>query len=119
MSKIVKKKVDTVLVNLNNDTLKFEHLLLSNLIKGVTLPCSNGKTLEISHVQDYPTFVTGIAITTRQTSIPPKRNLTNRTSQSLDIDNDEGLAYGNVFLFNKRCRFLMSILRYGEFKLSY
>lgn len=107
MSKIVKKRVDTVLVNLNDDLLRFETLLLCDLIKGVSLPCSNGKTLEVSHIEDYPNYVIGIVITTRQISIPPKRNLTKKTSQSLDIAKDEGLAYGNSFLYDKRCKFLM------------
>ena len=66
-----------------------------------------GKTVEFELLEDTPDRLVGILVTTQKRDVPPKKNDRTKQFSPLDIGNDEGLAYANVFYFQKKHSILM------------
>ena len=52
-------------------------------------------------------YIVGLVETTRNENIPPKKNRRNKKLQALGLTPEEGLAYGNVFIYEKKRNILM------------
>lgn len=107
-----KKKIEFYKLSLRNmdgseNELSFEDIITSNklLNKEVYL---KGKDLELKiYSKPSDNYVVGIIETTRKNNIPPKKGRKAKTLSKLGLNPDEGLAYGNVFLYDKKSKILM------------
>lgn len=106
MSRIITRKVETLRISCNSDKFNFGNLLLSERLINKSLE-KFGKSTELSNIEDHGRFITCTVITTRKTSIPPKRNTKFKITEQLDFDNNEGLAYGNALLYDKELNILL------------
>ncbi|WP_316753869.1 hypothetical protein [Pedobacter gandavensis] len=97
------KKIEVVQVKIktiDGSELKFEDILLNGDFQNADKK-SSGKFSQFVYIQDYPDYVVGIVQSTKMDSTPPKRNINTNITMSLGLLTEEGLVYGNVFLFNK------------------
>jgi len=79
---------------------------------------NKGKIFELSlFTETNNEFVTGIIITTKDNDIPPIRNKRTKSYSSINMDiGKEGLAYANVFLYDKvRNILFFEVNKYGCF----
>ena len=100
------KTIQTSIIKIDNKNLDFETLLLSDLINNRPVT-QFGRTIEMKYVDDKPTYIIGVMVTTKREGIPPKHKTSNDLYSPLDLDDDEGLAYANVFLYDKGTKILM------------
>lgn len=108
---IRKKKVEfykVVLKTLDDkkSDIKLDEVLCSKevLNKEVYL---KGKDLELKVFANNEDYLVGIIETSRNNNLPPKKSKKAKTLSRLGLNIDEGLAYGNVFLFDKKRNILM------------
>lgn len=111
MAKNPKKIIETfqVIVETDQDTtLTFEELLLSKSAKDYEAYVA-GKTVQMTILDDGKRSGTiiGMVETTRQDNIPPKRHIKQKKIQALGLQPGEGLAYGNIFIYEKKRKLLM------------
>ena len=66
-----------------------------------------GKDLELKVFANNEDYLVGIIETSRNNNLPPKKSKKAKTLTKLGLNSDEGLAYGNVFLFDKKRNILM------------
>ena len=66
-----------------------------------------GKDLELKVFANNEDYLVGIIETSRNNNLPPKKSKKAKTLSKLGLNSDEGLAYGNVFLFDKKRNILM------------
>jgi len=103
------KKVEVVQVNIktvDGSELRFENILLNPDFQNVDKK-NGGKYSQFVYLQDYPDYVVGLVQSTKMDSTPPKRNIDTNITTSLGLLREEGLLYGNVFLFDKEKRVLL------------
>ncbi len=99
------KKIETQLVLVSPNNVKFEDLLLSKyLIHPLT---KFGKTIQLKYLEEKGDFLTGLMITTKQTGIPPKHDTVTDEYDALDLKETEGLGYANVFIYDMKLKVLM------------
>jgi hypothetical protein len=106
-----KKKVEfykVVLKTLDDkkSDLKFDEILSHKevLSKEVYI---KGKELELKIFANNDDYLVGILETSRNNNLPPKKSRKAKTLSKLGLNIDEGLAYGNVFLYDKKRNILM------------
>jgi hypothetical protein len=85
--------------------LTFEQILNIPEILNISLPIK-GKDVELKILRNNDDYIVGMLETNRDANVPPKKHKQNRTFDRIGLI-DEGLAYGNVFLYDKRRRILM------------
>jgi hypothetical protein len=100
------KTIQTSIIKIDNQKLDFETILLSDLINNRPIT-QFGRTIELKYVEDKPNYILGVMVTTKREGIPPKHKTSNDLYSPLDLDDDEGLAYANVFLYDKGTKILM------------
>lgn len=108
MSK-TQKKVETykviVLTKGEND-FKFEDIISADEVNerffGV-----KGKYVSFKILENTDLYVVGIVETYRNNSVPPKRNHKLKKFAKIGLTDDESLAYGNVFIYEKKRKILM------------
>jgi len=108
MAASTKKIIEIFEVILEKDdetTIAFEDILLSEYIKDYGKRIV-GKDLDIT-ILDKGNTIVGVVETTRKDNIPPKKDRKKKKIGSLGLAPGEGLAYGNVFLYEKRRRILL------------
>jgi hypothetical protein len=107
-----KKKhlVDIVTVNLGfldkSPVTTFDKMLKSEFVNGQS-KIVKGKSIEYKLLEDTEVYIVGILITTQDKDIPPKRHKKTGEFNALDVTAEEGLAFANVFLFEKNHSILM------------
>lgn len=112
------KKIEVVQVKLktiDDSELRFEQILLNPDFHNVDVKLG-GKYCQLVYVQDYGEYCVGLIQSTKMDSTPPKRNVETNETLPLGLLREEGLLYGNVFLFNKEKRvFLYEVTKDGLF----
>lgn len=103
----IRKKVETFLVELNTSMdFDFEDLL-SDVEVFQDSVIVKRKAVFFKVLSDNPLFLVGIVETSRDDSIPPKKNVVNQEIQRLGLTEEEGLVYANVFIYDKKRSVLM------------
>lgn len=101
------KKVETFEVQLTSDEdYLFESMITDNDIVEAEQKVA-GKIVSLKILKNGRSYIVGLVETTRNENIPPKKNRRNKRVQSLGLAPEEGLAYGNIFIYEKRRRILM------------
>ena len=93
-------------VNGDASLTKFEDLLDDERILNKEIDFK-GKHLLLKILSREDEFITGIVETTRTDNIPAKKNRSGSTITKIGLGTDEGLAYGNIFLYDKKNKFLL------------
>jgi len=99
-------KVDLKTLDNKPTDLKFEDLITSKEILSQEISLK-GKEIELKISVNNDEYLIGIVETSRNNNLPPKKNRTAKTLSKLGLLIDEGLAYGNVFLYDKKNKMLM------------
>lgn len=74
------------------------------------------KGVSLKILKDNRRYIIGLVETSRDNNIPPKKNRRKRTISKLGLDDNEGLAYANVFIYEKRRGILMyEVNKFGCF----
>lgn len=97
-----------------NRQKKFEDIL--NFMNGLEYRISPEKIFEFNILSStVPDCIVGMIVTNQDRDIPPKKNKRTKTFSPIDIDpNNEGLAFANVFIYDKRRNiFIYEINRNG------
>lgn len=100
------KTVQVSVIKIDKKGIKFEDLLLSEYLDKRPLTAF-GRTIELKYLEDKKKYLVGLMVTTKQEGIPPKHKISNDNYSALDLDQDEGLAYANVFLYDKETKILL------------
>ncbi len=104
---INKKKVEVFEVKLISDEdYLFENILNSEDVVEIEQKVS-GKNVSMKILKNGRNYIVGLVETTRNENIPPKKNRRNKKLQALGLTPEEGLAYGNVFIYEKKRNILM------------
>lgn len=94
--------------------LTFEDVLLSESVRDY-YAFINGKEVSVTIIDNEST-ITGIVETTRNDNLPPKKNRKKKKIEKLGLNDDEGLAYGNIFLYEKKRQILMyEVNKFGSY----
>jgi len=111
-----KKRVETFQVQFTTENnFSFEDLVTCNEVVGNNLKI-NGKEVSLKLLENNSQIIIGILETSRTHNIPPKKNKTKRIIEKLGLNGDEGLAYANVFLYEKQRKLLMyEVNKFGCF----
>ncbi len=64
-------------------------------------------SLRILSKKDNKDLIVGLVETSRTDNIPPKKNQSKKTISKLGIEEGEGLAYANIFIFERKRQILM------------
>ena len=67
----------------------------------------NGKDIEFELLENTNDYIVGILVTTQKKDVPPKRNGRTGEFSPLDLNPEEGLAYANIFYYEKRRSILL------------
>ncbi|WP_418360866.1 hypothetical protein [Sphingobacterium detergens] len=106
MEKIYNRNVDVFEVKINYLDAAPNKVDLYDLLQNETLSDGDlkikGKFISYNILEIKDDTIVGIVETNRNESIPPKKNRELKTIEPLDLPEGDGLAYGNVFLFDKR-----------------
>ncbi len=105
----MKKKVEVFKVRIktaDGSELKLEEILLNKEINAKSIK-TGFKHVEFVFVEEKDDFILGIVQSTKMNATPPKNNLRTRQMSSLGLSNEEGLGYGNVFLYSKSTQFFL------------
>lgn len=112
-----KKKVEVFQVIFQKEEgvkLSFEDVLLSESVRDYEA-FINGKDVSVT-VLDTVGAIVGIVETTRNDNIPPKKHRKKKKISKLGLEVGEGLAYGNVFLYEKKRKILMyEVNKFGSY----
>ncbi len=101
------KKIDTVRVNLKSESnFKFEDILSSSDVDGREYAIK-GKDVTLNILENTKAYIIGLVETSRRFNVPPKKNRTKKKIESIGLLVDEGLAYANIFVYDKSKRILM------------
>lgn len=106
MARMVSKSIQTCVIRLDNKDIDFASILNSSLLEGKK-ESAYGKTIQLKYLEDKGSYITGIMVTTKSEGIPPKHKTSTDQYCCIDLDSDEGLAYANVFLYDKETKILM------------
>ena len=114
---VSKKKVEMYQVIFKKEDkskLNFEDVLLSDSVRDYEAYI-NGKDVSVT-ILDKGSTIIGIVETTRNDNVPPKKNRKKKKVEKLGLGADEGLAYGNVFLYEKKRQILMyEVNKFGSY----
>lgn len=118
MAKSAKKIVEFFQVVLDKDdetNLTFEEILSSNTINEFEA-FVNGKDVSVTILEDTTDIIVGIVETLRRDNIPPKKDKHKKKVTALGLANTEGLAYGNIFLYEKKRKILLyEVNKFGSY----
>jgi len=109
---IKKKKIEffqVSMISLNGDKevdVKFEDVLSSKDVIGKDVYIK-GKDLELKVYKNDSNILVGLLETSRSHNVPPKKSKIAKKLSKLGLNDDEGLAFGNVFLYDKKRKVLM------------
>lgn len=108
---VKKKKIEFFKVNILTmedlpSEISFAEILMIEVLQNVSLPVK-GKDVELKILRNTENHIVGLLETNRDASVPPKKHRTNRTFSRIGLEVEEGLAYANVFLYDKRRNILM------------
>ncbi|UKJ07921.1 DUF6731 family protein [Solitalea lacus] len=98
-----KKRLEVVTVTLRvNDyrEFTFADFLMDPEISERDIKLSD-RYVRLKYLEDCGDYIVGLVQTTKMQSTPPKNNVTTGVLSPLGLTNVEGLAYPNVFLFEK------------------
>ncbi|MCX6316870.1 MAG: hypothetical protein NTW29_06250 [Bacteroidetes bacterium] len=102
-----KKKVEVFELSITSDEdYLFEDILTSEDVVEIE-QFVVGKISSIKILKNGQNVIVGLVETTRDKNIPPKKNRRSKKVQSLGLTSEEGLAYANVFLYEKKRKLLM------------
>lgn len=102
-----KKKIESFQVTIDSeDNLSFEDLLAKEIVQNEEYRI-RGKEVSLMILENNRKYVVGLMVTSRDNNIPPKKPRRKKRFQRLGVDRGEGLAYGNVFLYEKKRRILL------------
>lgn len=90
----------------NDSALKFDDIVSSKDIVGKEI-FIKGKDLELKIYKNNKNVIIGHIETSRNNNVPPKKNKKAKKLSKLGLNSDEGLAYGNVFLYDKKREILL------------
>lgn len=96
---------EVILKTEEDSELAFENILLDKTFKEYQAHVG-GKNVALTILEKGDTIV-GIVETTRTHNIPPKNHPKKRTIKAIDLEPGEGLAYGNIFLYEKKRKILL------------
>ncbi len=112
-----KKIVETFTVVLEAEEgsrLKFENILLSDTVKEYEAYV-NGKDIAVT-ILEKGDIIVGVVETIRKHNVPPKKHRKEKSIARLGLRPGEGLAYGNVFLYEKKRKILLyEINKFGSY----
>ncbi|UZH56334.1 hypothetical protein JRG66_05575 [Salinimicrobium tongyeongense] len=115
-----KKKIEFFQLSLvkmsgKKSSVAFQDLLTSPEV--VNRPISfKGKDLELKIFISNSHYVLGMLETSRSSNLPPKKDTVAKKMSKLGLKNEEGLAYGNVFLYDiKRQIFMYESNKFGSY----
>ncbi|GAQ13139.1 hypothetical protein MODO_0786 [Myroides odoratimimus] len=75
-----------------------------------------GKNYELKLIEETDDYLIGIIETANRNGIPPKKNKKSKTVSKIGLTNEEGLAYANVFLYQKKTQVLLyEVNKFGCF----
>lgn len=103
------KKIEVIQVKIktiDESILGFEEILLNSDFHDVEKRVA-GKRSHLCYVEDKGAYVVGLVHSTRMDYTPPKYSYRAKTTSALGLNDDEGLAYGNVFLYDKEKKALL------------
>jgi hypothetical protein len=104
---IHKRKIEVFEVKLiSEEDYLLEEIITSNDVVEIEQKVV-GKNVSLRVLKNGKNYIVGIVETTRNENIPPKKNRKNKKLQSLGLTPEEGLAYGNVFIYEKKRGILM------------
>lgn len=97
------KKVEVfkvVIKTIDKSQLNFEEILLNTTLQNIDKK-TGSKHIQLAYVEDKGEYVVGMIQTTKMMATPPKRNVVTNVTSALGLVIQEGLLYGNVFLYVK------------------
>lgn len=97
------KKIGVYKVGINTtdeSVLNFEDIISNQSFQNIDKKIAS-KSTQLAYVEDKGDYILGMIQTTKMNATPPKRNVVSNIISSLGLDQDEGLLYGNVFLYSK------------------
>lgn len=84
-----------------NGTMTFEQILQDEVLMSKRT-IINGKTVEISHIDNHPTYITGIIVATQSKNIAPTHKPGEGDDYSaVELPDGRGFAYPSVFIYDK------------------
>lgn len=102
-------KVDVVSVSLRfapgSNTCTFDKILNHPDVNGKEKLIKQ-KTVHFSVLEENEEFLIGFIRSTIDKDLPAKINRTTKVVSALDVNNDEGIAYGNILLYSKKLKVL-------------
>lgn len=114
------KKIDFFQISIKDwegvsSSLNFEDIVSHQDVKNADVRLK-GKDLELKIYKNDPEVIVGILETSRNTNVPPKKSKRLKKLSRLGLSPDEGLAYGNVFLYDKKRNILMyEVNKFGSY----
>ena len=99
-------KIDTEWVDKTVSTLTFDQIIQNTEFINTEFYLK-GKNYELKILNNTNDYIIGLIETTNKNNIPPKKNRKLKTVSKLGLTNDEGLAYANIFLFDKHTQVLI------------
>lgn len=117
MAKMSKKKIEIFQVIFSKEDgvkLTFEDVLVSDSVKDFEA-FINGKDVSVT-ILDTGATIVGVVETTRNDNVPPKKHRKKKKIDKIGLANEEGLAYANAFLYEKKRRILMyEVNKFGSY----
>lgn len=106
-----KKKIEFFKVNILTmedlpSEISFAEILMIQVLQNISLSVK-GKDVELKILRNTENYTIGLLETNRDVNVPPKKHRTNRTFSRIGLEVEEGLAYANVFLYDKRRNIFM------------
>lgn len=106
-----RKKIEFFKVNImtmenSPSEISFEEILTIPELQNISLPIK-GKEVEFKIMRNTADYIICLLETNRDSSVPPKKHKGNRTFSRIGLNTEEGLAYGNVFLYDKNRNIIM------------
>lgn len=102
-----RKKIETLqVILLSDDDFLFEELLINEDVVEREFKIK-GKYVSLRILEKKPKYIIGLVETSRRNNIPPKKDGKKKQIGKLGLTQDEGLAYANVFIYEKERRILM------------
>jgi hypothetical protein len=111
-----KKKVEVFLVKFRTEgKYSFDEILKCNDVAERDLKVKQ-KNVTLKILKTAKDYLVGIVETSRDQNIPPKKHRKKKTISKLGLDAEEGLAYANVFLFDRKKNIMMyEVNKFGCF----
>ena len=111
-----RKKIESFIVKFRTEgDYNFETLITCTEVAEREIRVKQ-KGVSLKILKNGRRFIIGLVETSRDNNIPPKKNRKKRTISKLGLDDGEGLAYANVFIYEKRRGILMyEVNKFGCF----